>query len=151
MYLSKQLRNIIFAHIKHNPDLFKDFGETIYLYQKHDGSFHRERVVFLGVHKQDGLIPLMTPEHQLPRVDYVIECYNENNLPVTDEDSENILTLPECCALMVRDEDLSAVIAVVQSQKGIADEPVENWIIEHTIDCYADEPFSRDWTPGDEK
>lgn len=150
MYLSKQLRNIIFAYVKHNPDIFKDFGQTIYLHTMPDEMFHREVVCFLGIHKQDGIIPLSIPDHQKPRTDYLIERFNEHGIIVTDEDSKNILTLPECCGLMARDKELSAVIALVRIQHGMEHNYPTEDSIEVKIACYADVGIPRDWNPGDE-
>lgn len=142
MYLSKQLRNIILAYVKGQPDIFKDFGETIFVHTKLQGAFHRIKVVFLGVHKQDGLIPLSPPDDQLPACDYHIDRFVDGET-FTEDDREEGLTLGECCRLMARDKELSAVIAVTQNTDGVAHAPVENDITEIKIDAYADEAEPR--------
>ena len=142
MYLSKQLRNIILAYVKSQPDIFKDFGETIFVHTKLHGAFHRVQVVFLGVHKQDGLIPLSPPDDQLPSCDYHIDRFIDGEI-ITDVDREEGLTLEECCRLMARDKELSAAIAVTQNTDGVESEPVESDITEIKIDAYADEAEPR--------
>lgn len=87
-----------------------------------------EQVIFLGVTKKDGMIPLMT--HDLP----VCRSYDEQG---NEDDIENVLTEDEICGLCMRDDELSLVVA-------IGKETCSNGDVAYTINGWSDRATPRE-------
>lgn len=129
----KGLGNLILYVVKENHLKYfdTDFSSPIFvqarLPEMQSNVAILEQVIFMGVTKKDGMVPLMTPD--LP----ICRSYDLDD----NEDIENVLTEDEICGLCMRDDELSLVVA-------IGKETCSNGDVAYTINGWSDRATPRE-------